>query len=363
MTSVIEERSVRHARARAIAAAVLDAPAGPREWEIPEHLRPSARRRLRGRGQVVATRQARRWTLPRGASRRRLVAGGVLLVQVVALVLALMLPQFHLKGVDVSGNALLSRATIVQASGLGERQSIFTVDGDGVRQRVAALPWVTSVSVETSLPAAVRISVTERTPTLRVKRAGSDLLVAADGATLDVAQAVAANVPAGLPVLEDSRPAPAGQAAQPLDGDLLRILADTAARFQSVYGCALSAFRWQPDGLLTIVAGPGWRAILGAVATPQDIAAIPGQLAALAALRSKLDLTHPTFGYIDLEDPSAPAVGGKPGQPQPVQAVVPQPAAQGHSDTPAASPPPSATPAPTPAQSASPTAIPLPVAR
>jgi cell division septal protein FtsQ len=292
-----------------------------------------------------------------GSSRRRLVAAALLVAQVVLLVLALTLPQFHLRGVDITGTRLLSRDAVLRASGLGDHQSIFTVDGDGVRARLAALSWVTSVSVETSLPANVRITVTERTPTLRVKRQGSDLLVSADGATLDAAQAVASAIPTGLPVLEDDRPVSAGQAPPVVSGDLLRVLADTSARFPAAFGCAVSAFRWQADGLLTIVAVPGWRAILGSVADPEDVAAIPAQLAALAALRSKVDLLHPSFGYIDLEDPGAPAVGGSPGQPQPAPAAVSQPPAQGHSDT--APAPPQASPGP--ASSATPTVTPIPL--
>jgi cell division septal protein FtsQ len=357
VSAAVEELSRRHARARAIAAAILDEPAVPRHWYIPDRLSPSPRRRAHGRGQVVVTRPPHRFAVPRGSSRRRVVAAVLLAAQVVALVLALMLPQFHLHGIDVQGTRLLSRDVVLRASGLGESQSIFTVDGEGVRQRIAALPWVTSVSVETSLPASVRIIVTERSPTLRVKRPGDDLLVSADGATLDVAEAVASAVPVGLPVLEDDRPAAGAQAAPAVSGDLLRVLADTSARFPAVFGCAVSAFRWQPDGLLTIVAAPGWRAILGNVASPDDVAAIPAQLAALAALRSKLDLLHPTFGYVDLEDPSAPAVGGKPGQPQPAPAITAQPPAAGHADSSPATPAPSLSPA-TPS---APTPIPVPV--
>ena len=332
MTAVLDERSVRHARARAVAASIVDAPVSPRRWHIPDELEPSPRRRLSGRGQVVPTRPPRRWMLRRGSLRRRALVAFIVAVQVAAIVLALTLPQFHLHGIEVTGNRLLSTDEIVQASGLGQHQSIFTVDGDGVRTRVGALAWVTGVSVETSLPASVRITVSERTPALRVLRPGSDLLVSADGVTLDVASAVASAVPAGLPVLADDRPVPDGAAAQPLDGDLLRVLADTAARFPSVFGCSVSAFRWQSDGLLTIVATPGWRAVLGSVSSAADVAAIPTQLGALASLRARVDLLHPAFGYVDLENPSAPVVGGKPGAPEPIPGSAASAAAPGHAD-------------------------------
>jgi hypothetical protein len=39
-------------------------------------------------------------------------------------------------------------------------------------------------------------------------------------------------------------------------------------------------------------------------------------------LRSALDFAHPTFGYVDLEDTAAPAVGGTPGLPSPVSSAL-----------------------------------------
>ncbi|HET9050921.1 MAG TPA: FtsQ-type POTRA domain-containing protein [Candidatus Dormibacteraeota bacterium] len=353
MTTVLDDRSVRHARARAIAASIVDAPAAPRRWHIPEELEPSPRRRLTGRGQVVPVRPPRRWAVRRGSGRRNLFVAGVVAVQVAALVLALTLPQLRLHGIDVTGNRLLSSDTIIRASGLGDHQSIFTVDGDGVRARVATLPWVKSVAVETSLPAGVHITVTERTPALRVLRTNSDLLVSADGATLDLGSAVASAVPAGLPALADDRPVTDTSAPPPPGGDLLRVLADTAARFPAVFGCTVSAFRWQSDGILTIVATPGWRAVLGSVSSAADVALIPTQLAALVALKAKVDLVHPTFGYVDLENPSAPVIGGKPGAPEPVPGAATQPSTPGHSDTSAAGAPP-ATRTPAPAAAAAP---------
>lgn len=287
----------------------------------------------------------------RAAARRRAVAVAVMMALVAALAGVLTLPAFKVNGVGIQGAHLLSGDLLTRTAGIGARQSIFTIDAEGARRRLAALPWVTSADVVTELPASVRISVTEKAPTLRVRRPGGDVLVAADGATLQVADAVAAAIPAGLPVLDDQRPVAGGATAAPLDSDLLRILADTAARFPEVYGVAVSAFRWQPDGLLTIVAAPGWRAILGSVGTSDGIARIPQQLAALAALRSKVDLAKPSFGYIDLEDPAAPAVGGAPGKPQPAPTAAPAPspaAAAVSTPAPAPAASPQSSPGPTP---------------
>ena len=55
-----------------------------------------------------------------------------------------------------------------------------------------ALPWVDSALVTTELPATVEISVVERAPMLRIRRDGTDTLVASDGATLPGVDATAA---------------------------------------------------------------------------------------------------------------------------------------------------------------------------
>jgi hypothetical protein len=76
--------------------------------------------------------------------------------------------------------------------------------------------------------------------------------------------------------------------------------------------------------------------------TDVDIAAVPDQITSLLSLKGKLDFAKPTFGYVDLENPGAPAVGGKPGPPD---------AAPTHSApaaAPSAAPTPKATPSPTP---------------
>jgi hypothetical protein len=82
-----------------------------------------------------------------------------------------------------------------------------------------------------------------------------------------------------------------------------------------VFGVAVDHFEWQSDGLFAVVTTAGWRAVLGHMLSDDDIAAVPDQLAALLSLRARLDLTRPNFGYIDLENPATPAVGGKPASP------------------------------------------------
>ena len=356
MSIALDDRVRRQARARALAASIIDTPQIARRFVItdPRTLIPSARRRLHRRAPAApAVPRSRKWT-------RRHTAAAVLLAQVGALVALLAAPVFKVHRIEISGSRLLSTDALTRVAGIGGGQSIFTVDGDAVRKRLIADPWISSVSVETSLPATVRVSITEHDPVMRVRRTGGDLLVAAGGATLAVADARAHAIPSGLPLLEDRRPVPDGESPPPLDTALLRVLADTAARFPDVYGVKLTSFTWQPDGVLTILAATGFHAVLGHVDEPTQIDLIPGQLAALAALRGHVNFEHPDFGYVDLENLSAPAVGGHPGQAEPAVVTVANAApAKPATDQPAASPAPAASPTPAPATS--PAAGPTPI--
>jgi POTRA domain, FtsQ-type len=297
----------RRAAARAHAQRIASAPRVPRQFT----LQPEAALRGSPRRRVSAPRPRSLGRPAAVASRRGRGAVALVVAELGVLVALLVLPAFHATGIDVRGARLLSRGRLLQAAGIRDGQSIFTVDGEQVRQRLERLPWVRQAVVETELPATVRITVTEWDPVLELRRGSTSLLVAAQGATVDRRAVVAAALPA-VPVLIDERPA-AGADPPTLDGALVRMLPAVAAGFPGAVGCAVADFRWQADGRLLIESACRWVAVIGHVDTPAEIAAVPDQVAALAALRGRLDFAHPNFGYVDLEDPSAPAVGGRPG--------------------------------------------------
>lgn len=302
MTTGIDSRGAeRAARARALAASIVDAPRVPRQLVVADRtgLRPSSRRR----------RSAPPTPLPlvQTPSRRRLIALGVFVVQLLALGALFVLPPFRLATVEVSGATLLRRDLVLRTAGIAPGQSIFSIDGEAARTRLERLPWVRRATVETALPATVHITIVEWAPVLRLHGSGGERLVAPSGATLDVASVTPRAVPP-VPLLVDLRPTPT--AVDPL---LARTLGAVAQGFPQVVGCPVARFEWQSDGRLVVVATPGWRAVLGYVDLPAEIGAIPRQIAALGALRARLDLLHPSFGYVDLSDPQAPAVGGTPG--------------------------------------------------
>lgn len=337
-TAVLDGRDQRSAQARAEALSILDEPRRVRRFERSPGtaLRPSGRARAHARPKPAPSEHRRRPWL------RRLAAGGIVLTQVALLVLALTLPVFQVKGAQITGLHLLRTRDVLAAAAV-PHQSVFTVDTQAIQRRLDALPWVQSATVTTTLPASVHIAVTEREVALRIRRGGIDTLLAANGATMPVtATAVATTITA--PPLLDGR---AGS-QQPLAPILIQDLATIAQHFPAVFGCQVAAYQWGVDDILSFWTSTGFKVVLGHLDTQDALAALPAQLAALAALRGSVDMVHPAFGYIDLEDPSAPAVGGTPGLPPDVQAAVLAETAPSGAPGAAGVAPPNPLPTPTP---------------
>ncbi len=305
------ELETRHrVRVRAVATAIADQPVIARRFEVPAEveLRGTVRRR-KGSPQLPKPARER-------AEHHPLLAVLVLAVELAVLAGALWAPIFKVTSVKVTGTRLLDSAQVVKAADVS--QSIFILNGDAVAARVRSLPWVESVKVTTALPASVRIAVTEWAPMARVLRGGAEYALAAQGASLRLTPSQAASL-GSVPLLVDLRPTSLQTA---VSARLMSVLGSAASRFPSVFGVHVVAYEWDQTGTFALWTSAGWEAVLGDLSTPGAITAIPGQLSALSVLRSALDFAHPTFGYVDLEDTAAPAVGGTPGLPSQVSSAL-----------------------------------------
>jgi len=352
---VLDEQARHVALVRAQAALIADSSRPVRRLAVSPGVRlnPSARKR----------RHARRTQAPptppsarrRTSWRRHAIAVTALVVQVALLVLALTLPTFQVRSVAVTGTHLLTPSAVVAAAEVPE-ESIFTVNGQAIQSRVLALPWVQSAVVTTQLPATVRIAIVERAPVLRIRRDGTDTLVASDGATLP-GTIVSAAARRSIPVLIDDRTG----SPQALDPELVQLLGTLAQRFPTVFGCSVAAYLWGADDVVSLWTSAGWRVVLGHLDTEDALRALPSQIETLAALKGRLNFAKPNFGYIDVEAPADPVSGGSPGLPAEVLAAM-LPVAPAVQPAPAASAVPPPTPAPTPSPSPSPGASPTPVA-
>ena len=310
-TAILDEKDQRRASVRAQAAAIADAPRPARRFSVPvgSALRasPRSRRNLRKQRRPVLR---LRWRTP-----RRVIAVVVLLMQVTLLVLGLTLPAFKIRNVSVSGTQLVAPDVVLRTAGV-PAQSIFTVDSNAIRSRLLTLPWVQDATVTAELPNRVVINVDERRPSLRVRRFDGDTFISDRGDAIP-ADSSMETLWSATPVLLDER---AGS-PQPLDLSLVRILGIIAQRFPVAFGVGLAAYQWAADGIFNLWTSAGSKIVLGHVDTEDALGRLTAELAALGSLRTQLDFAHPSFGYIDAENPSALAVAGSPGLPADVTAA------------------------------------------
>lgn len=150
--------------------ASADDPVGASEREQPEPRGRGWRRFLPRVGFLRRRRVPDRWLAREQRRRRmRLLLLVLLLVVMGAVVWAVAFSSLlAVRSVSVEGlaeesvDAGASRVTTAAAIGIGT--PIARVDANAAAQRVAALPWISSVEVRRAWPDAIVIAVTERTP-------------------------------------------------------------------------------------------------------------------------------------------------------------------------------------------------------
>lgn len=113
---------------------------------------------------------------------------------------------FALEGIEVTGNRLLSRAAVLQVSGITPGMNVLSVHPDLVEARIGRLPMVRSVIVERIYPSRVRIVIVERAPAAVMETTEGRWFLDAEGSVLGSTDAV----PRGLPVIVVAGDVPAG---------------------------------------------------------------------------------------------------------------------------------------------------------
>lgn len=191
--------------------------------------------------------------------------------------------DFLIASVEVRGVELGDSAEVALAAGaMGE--SIFRIDAGHAAARVAALPYVERVTVETRFPDRVVISVTERIPAI-VWRAGSERLL------VDERGNVIGNVgPVDLPVVIGVETPP--EIGSTLDAELVAAV----RAIHEALGTRLVELRVDPLDGLTVRLDDGAIVILG---TPDDT---PLKLAILEEVRAQ----GGNWSLLDLREPARP---------------------------------------------------------
>jgi cell division protein FtsQ len=105
-------------------------------------------------------------------------------------------PGFYPQRVSVSGNRVVPTAQILARAAIRPRTNVWLQNMGAAADRIAAIPYVKQAVIHRSLPAGVRIAITERRPFAVVRNASQRVLV--DGDLRVLAQARGSSA---LPVL------------------------------------------------------------------------------------------------------------------------------------------------------------------
>ena len=248
-------------------------------------------------------------------------------------------PALAITTVDITGTQHLTAAEVKHATGLDGGASVISVDGEAVHQRLLAQTWIRTATVDALLPGVVEIHVTEWEPVAVYHSSGSKHLFWISSRAVILGSAPN---PAGLLVVQGPAGSDPRAGDRPLDPQLVTAMVNIQRDIPNLLGQQVAAFIFDSCGDLTLVSTRGWKVYFGRVLTPDQFASLRDKLAALKAIAGKgnVDYTSTDLEYVNVMNPSEPAVGYKP------------------RPTPTPSPTPGATPAPSP--SPSPSAAPLP---
>jgi cell division septal protein FtsQ len=262
----------------------------------------------------VWTRTSLKRTKELAAWRRwRLLAGLVAVAELAALAWLVAGPAFQVHHVDVSGTRHLHTEEVVAVAGLEKPGSVFGVDPAGTRRKLAATPWVRSAQVTTQLPDRVLLQVEEWVPVATYRAGPGPAYFLSDQGT------VLGEAPGGrgaVEILGPNQPEPRlGRAV--MDLQLLTALVNIERGFPSQYGQEVARFQTDCSGNVVLETRRGWKVYFGRVITLEEFNALRPKLAALKAVQAREDFNSPDLEYVNLMQPTLPAVKRRSAGPSP----------------------------------------------
>ncbi len=229
-------------------------------------------------------------------------------------------PALSVHTARVIGAHHLTTSQIAQAAGLTRNGSVISVDGVSAEQRLQAQVWVRAATVQPQLPGTVVVQVSEWQP-VAVYHAGPSkklFLMSSQAVVLGPSPNAAGLVDVQGPAGNDPR---VGDRA--LNPQLLTALVNMQRGFPTLVGQDVAGFIFDSCGNLTLIARRGWKVYFGRVLTPEEFATLHDKLTALKAIsgNGNVDYSSPDLDYVNVMNPSEPAVGLKSRAP-----AVPSPA-------------------------------------
>ncbi len=261
------------------------------------------------RGQVW-TRSERSLREPDVHWGRRVLAGGVAILEVGLLGWMWFGPALRVQTMEITGAQHMSVSQVTKEAGLSDGVSIISVDGISGRERLLNQVWVRSATVQPRFPGTVVIQVSEWQP-VAVYRAGTSAKkfwlsnqAVVLGAAANPGPVVDVQGPAGNdPRIGD----------RPLDHQLLTALVNIQRALPSLIGQEVASFIFDSCGSLTLVVKRGWKVYFGRVLTPEQFTSLRDKLGALKAIsgNGNVDYNSNDIEYVNVMNPTEPAVGYK----------------------------------------------------
>ena len=320
--------------------------------------KPAATRPGVRRGGGRRTRPVRRASA--GVTPVRAAALLVLLAAVAGLYGLAASSAFTVRKTEVTGATWTSQSEILAALAIPSGQNLFTVNPEGLANRLDGIAAVRAVHITVSLPDEVKVAVTERQALVVWEAAGRRYLVDETGMLFAALGDAPPEAAARLPVIVDDRAAP-----QPLavGSTLDAVTLDAALRLGSLTPADLGSSATglaikvdDADGFTVASVPGGWDAVFGFYTpTLRTTDLIPGQV---RFLRSLLFGREAKVGRIILaDDRSGTYLPRGSAAPTATPKPTPRPSAQ---PSPTATPKSRPTPKPTTKPSARPSATPRP---
>lgn len=204
-------------------------------------------------------------------------------------------PGFYPKHVSVSGNRVVPSSQILARAAIDAHKNLWFQNAHAAAARIEAIPYVKTARVRRSLPASVRIVVSERVPFAVLQYGARRALVDHDLRVLE-----AQNAPVTLPAI-------VGKAApMPADGvfvrdpDVERLRDDYDALAQA--HVAVRTVRYDKFGDLVATTRGGIALLLG------DDADLAKKTPLIDPIISQVSATGKKLAAVDLRAPKTPVV-------------------------------------------------------
>jgi cell division septal protein FtsQ len=239
-------------------------------------------------------------------------------VELVLLGWLLLGSAFGLRDFQIQGLHHLTAAQVQAATGLKGEPSVLGLDADTIRRKLEQLPWVRAATVTPVLPSTLQITIFEWRAVAAYRAGSTYFLLNGEAVVLEKVPP-----PSGLLQI-DGPPTPLPKTGRPVMApELLTALVNLTRAFPVATGQQVSHFELDACGDLKLVAAGGFSVLFGRVLTPEQFSSLQAKLDALAALRGNVNYASRDLDYVNVENPSAPAVhykSAKPASPPPTPA-------------------------------------------